>query len=156
MKGMTTIVKVVTSWIKILIFLFGIYIILFGHLTPGGGFSGGVIIAASYVLLMLAFGKEYAEKNLSLSVASKADSAAALLFAAIALVGLIYGAGSFFYNFLYQQFMADWGAAGRLVSAGTIPLSNIFIGIKVAASLFLVILVLSVFRFEKEPTEIED
>ena len=156
MKGMTTIVKVVTGWIKILIFLFGIYIILFGHLTPGGGFSGGVIIAASYVLLMLAFGREYAEKNLSLPIASKVDSAAALLFAAVALVGLIYGAGSFFYNFLYQRFMADWGAAGRLISAGMIPLSNIFIGIKVAASLFLVVLVLSAFRFEKEPTEIKD
>ena len=55
MKGMTIIVKTISSWIKVLIFLFGIYIILFGHLTPGGGFAGGVILASSYVLLMLAF-----------------------------------------------------------------------------------------------------
>ena len=41
MKGMTIIVKTITSWVKMLIFLFGIYIILFGHLTPGGGFAGG-------------------------------------------------------------------------------------------------------------------
>ena len=55
MKGMTVIVKTIASWVKVLIFLFGIYIIIFGHLTPGGGFAGGVILASSYVLLMLAF-----------------------------------------------------------------------------------------------------
>ena len=66
MKGMTIIVKTISSWVKVLIFLFGIYIILFGHLTPGGGFAGGVILASSYILLMLAFGRELAEENLSL------------------------------------------------------------------------------------------
>jgi len=59
MSGMTVIVKTVSSWVKVLIFLFGIYIILFGHLTPGGGFAGGVILASSYVLLMLAFDKSF-------------------------------------------------------------------------------------------------
>ena len=73
MKGMTVIVKTVSSWVKVLIFLFGIYIILFGHLTPGGGFAGGVILASSYVLLMLAFGREFVEENLPRSVASKLD-----------------------------------------------------------------------------------
>lgn len=153
MKGMTIIVKTIASWIKALVFLFGIYIILFGHLTPGGGFSGGVILAGSYILLLLAFGKEYAEKNLSWPVASKLDCISAFLFAALALSGFIYGAGFFFYNFLQQKFMADCGTAGRLISAGAIPLSNIFIGIKVAASLFLVVLVLSAFRLENVPNE---
>jgi multisubunit Na+/H+ antiporter MnhB subunit len=55
MKGMTVIVKTISSWVKVLIFLFGIYIILFGHLTPGGGFAGGVILASSYVLLLHQF-----------------------------------------------------------------------------------------------------
>jgi len=59
MKGMTVIVKTVSSWVKVLIFLFGIYIVLFGHLTPGGGFAGGVILACSYVLLLLAYGREF-------------------------------------------------------------------------------------------------
>ena len=63
MKGMTIIVKAISSWVKVLIFLFGIYIVIFGHLTPGGGFAGGVILASSYVLLMLAFGKEFVEEN---------------------------------------------------------------------------------------------
>jgi multicomponent Na+:H+ antiporter subunit B len=150
MKGMTIIVKTISSWIKMFIFLFGIYIIIFGHLTPGGGFAGGVILASSYVLLMLAFGREFAEENLSLPVASKLDCAGALLFAAIAMFGLFYGAASFFWNFIQQQYLADKETAFKLISAGTIPLANIAIGLKVGASLFLVILVLSMFRPDKE------
>ena len=42
MKGMTVIVKTVTRWVKVFIFLYGIYIIITGHLSPGGGFAGGV------------------------------------------------------------------------------------------------------------------
>ena len=148
MKGMTLIVKNVAAWVKVLIFLFGIYITLFGHLTPGGGFAGGVILACSYVLLMLAFGREFAEENLSLPIASKLDCVGALMFIAIALFGLCYGATSFFMNFVHRNYLASKDTALDLVSAGTIPLSNIAICIKVGASLFLVLLVMSSFRPE--------
>ena len=146
MKGMTIIVKTISSWIKVLIFLFGIYIILFGHLTPGGGFAGGVILAASYVLLMLAFGREFVEENLSLPIASKLDCVGALLFASVGLFGLFYGATSFFWNFIHQKYLMGTDYEFKLISAGTIPLSNIAIGLKVGASLFLVVLALSIFR----------
>ena len=145
MKGMTIIVKTISSWVKVLIVLFGIYIILFGHLTPGGGFAGGVILAASYVLLMLAFGREFVEKDLPLGLVSKLDSLGALLFALIAVLGLVFG-GVFFFNFMFQKYLP--GDPLRLISAGTIPLSNIAIGLKVGASLFLVIFLLSTFRRE--------
>ncbi len=138
MKGMTIIVKTVSSWVKMLIFLFGIYIIISGHLTPGGGFAGGVILASSYVLLMLAFGREFVEENLSLPLASKLDCLGAFAFALIALLGFVFG-GTFFVNFL----VGKYGQPLELLSAGTIPLSNIAIGLKVGASLFLVILTLS-------------
>ncbi len=144
MKGMTVIVKTISSWVKVLVFLFGIYIIITGHLTPGGGFAGGIILASSYVLLMLAYGREFAEKNLSLPVASKLDCVGALAFAVIAVLGLFYG-GSFFLNFLYQQQIIP-SENFKLLSSGTIPLSNIAIGLKVGASLFLVILLLSSFK----------
>ncbi len=155
MKGMTIIVKTISSWVKVLIFLFGIYIVLFGHLTPGGGFAGGVILASSYVLLMLAYGREFAEENLSLPVASKLDSVGALLFAAVALCGLCCGAAGFFFNFIQQRWFAGQDRAFDLVSAGTIPLSNIAIGLKVGASLFLIILVLSMFRPDTSTNEKE-
>ena len=91
MKGMTVIVKTISSWVKVFIFLFGIYIIITGHLSPGGGFAGGVILASSYVLLMLAFGRDFVEENLSLPVASRLDCVGALLFALIAILGLVFG-----------------------------------------------------------------
>ena len=140
MKGMTVIVKTVSSWVKVLIVLFSIYIIIFGHLTPGGGFAGGVILASSYVLLMLAFGRELVQKNLPLKLSSKLDCIGAFAFGMIAILGFVFG-GVFFVNFLSR-----YGTHFNLISAGTIPLSNIAIGIKVGASLFLIIFILSMFR----------
>ena len=147
MKGMTIIVKTVSSWVKMLIVLFGIYIILFGHLTPGGGFAGGVILASSYLLIMLAFGREFVQKDLPLALDSKLDCLGALLFAMIAVLGLVLCDKIFFVNFLHQKYLP--GKEFNLVSSGTIPLSNIAIGLKVGASLFLVIFLLSTFRREK-------
>jgi multicomponent Na+:H+ antiporter subunit B len=141
MKGMTIIVKTISGWVKVLIVLFGINVILFGHLTPGGGFAGGVILASSYVLLMLAFGREFVEKNLPVPLASRLDCLGAFLFAVVAILGLVFG-GTFFVNFLHQKYLP--GQPLHLVSAGTIPLSNIAIGLKVGASLFLAIFALSV------------
>ena len=66
------------------------------------------------------------------------------------MFGLFYGAASFFWNFIQQRYLADKETAFRLISAGDIPLANIAIGLKVGASLFLVILMLSMFRPDKE------
>lgn len=150
MKGMTVIVKTISSWVKVLIVLFGIYIILFGHLTPGGGFAGGVILASSYVLLMLAFGRELVKKNMPLSLSSKLDCIGALAFGMMAILGIVFGGGIFFKNFL-----SEYGEYFKLISAGTIPLSNIAIGVKVGASLFLVIFILSMFRRDSSTDEKE-
>jgi len=58
MKGMSIIVKKTTQLISGMIFLYGIYVIAHGHLTPGGGFAGGVIIAGAFILITLAFGSD--------------------------------------------------------------------------------------------------
>jgi len=57
--GMGTFLKTVTRWMKGPILLFGIYIILYGHVAPGGGFGGGVVIASAFVLMTLAYGESY-------------------------------------------------------------------------------------------------
>ena len=59
MKGMTIIVKKTTQLIAGMIFMYGIYVIAHGHLTPGGGFAGGVIIAGAFILVTLAFGTDF-------------------------------------------------------------------------------------------------
>ncbi|MFH1776985.1 MAG: MnhB domain-containing protein [Candidatus Omnitrophota bacterium] len=141
-KGMSLIVKTVTRLTVGLIFLYGIYIISHGHVSPGGGFAGGVIIALSFIHLMLAYGKEEAFKRLSLARASFFESFGALLFLGVGLLGFI--GGYFFLNVLPK------GEHFRLFSAGIIPVCNLAISFKVGAGLFLIFAVLVMYKFVSE------
>jgi multicomponent Na+:H+ antiporter subunit B len=143
MKGMTIIVQKVTQIMCGIIFLYGIYIIMHGHLTPGGGFAGGTIIAGSFILLVIAFGSETLSLKKEESGSSLLESTAILVFLAIASAGLLMGGiGVFFVNFLPK------GTIGTLISAGTIPLFNIAVGIEVAAALLTVFLALLIYKEE--------
>ena len=142
MKGMTLIVKTVTRLVAGFIVIFGINIVIYGHITPGGGFAGGVILAGAFILVLLAFGKDYVFRLMSDRAASVLESVGALAFLALALIG--YLRGDFFLNILAK------GDPFRLFSAGIIPLCNVSIGIKVGAALFAVVAGLSVFRARGE------
>ena len=142
---MTLIVKTVTRFTVGLILLYGIYIVLHGHVSPGGGFAGGVIIALSFIHLMLAFGKEVAFRKLSKQAASIFESVGAIMFLTIAVVGFI--GGYFFLNLLNK------GEPFKLFSAGIIPLCNIAISFKVGAglfSIFVVLVTLKIFPGDKD------
>ena len=78
--GMTLIVKTVTRITLGFILLYGIYVTVNGHVAPGGGFVGGVIIALSFVHIMLAFGKKVALKRLHSNMLRIFISIAALIF----------------------------------------------------------------------------
>ena len=86
-RGMTLIVKCVTRLTLGFILLYGIYITLNGHIAPGGGFAGGVIVALSFVHIMLAFGKEVALKRLRASMLRVVISVAAIVFLYAATIG---------------------------------------------------------------------
>ncbi|UCC95394.1 MAG: hypothetical protein JSW40_01250 [Candidatus Omnitrophota bacterium] len=138
-KGMTLIVKTITRITVGLILLYGIYITLHGHVSPGGGFAGGVIIALSFIHLMLAFGKEEALRRLPKPLVSLFESLGAILFFTIAILGFVGG-----------YFFLDWlnkGEPFKLFSAGSILLSNIAIAIKVSFGLFGIFLVLVLLKF---------
>ena len=141
-QGMSLIVKSVTDWLKGFILLYGIYIVLYGHLTPGGGFAGGVIIACAFILLTLAEGQKTSSRTLSKPVASELDSVGALMFLGVALAGL-YRVGVFFKNVLVDNSIMS---PFELVSAGTIPVCNIAIALKVGMSLFMVFTILAAVR----------
>ena len=142
MKGMSIIVKTVTQIIAGIIFLYGIYIIVHGHLTPGGGFAGGAIISGAYILLILAFGSNELKLKNKESSSSIYESIAMLAVLILAVMGLFIGTKVFFNNFL------PTGKIGELISAGTIPLYNIFIGIEVAAALLTIFLALIIYKEE--------
>lgn len=137
--GMSLIVKTITRLTVGLILLYGVYIVLHGHISPGGGFAGGVIIALSFIHLMLAFGKDFALKKLSANLASILESLGACMFLSIALLGFL--GGYFFLNFFLKK-----GVPFNLFSAGIIPLCNIAISLKVGAGLFAIFVALITFK----------
>jgi len=140
--GMSIIVKTVTRLTVGLILLFGIYIVLHGHISPGGGFAGGVIIALSFVHLMLAFGKDVASHKLSKNIASNLEAVGALMFLLIAVAGFF--GGSFFINILEK------GTPFKLFSAGTMLLNNVAISLKVGVGLFAIFLALVILEGSKK------
>ena len=144
-KGMTLIVKTITRLTVGLILLFGIYIVTHGHISPGGGFAGGVIVALSFIHIMLAFGKDVALKKLSQNVASFFESLGAIIFITLAVIGI--GSGYFFLNFLLK------GEPFKLFSSGIIPLCNVAISFKVGAGLFLIFIVLVLFKMSIKDDE---
>jgi multicomponent Na+:H+ antiporter subunit B len=108
-----------------IIILFGIYIFTHGHLTPGGGFQGGVIIASGILLMMLADGNW----NFNQSVLHFAESFSGVFYVIIGILG-IFLAGGFLDNRILPL-----GEFGTLFSAGAIPVIYSLIGLKVGSEL---------------------
>ena len=107
-----------------LILLFGVYIFIHGHLTPGGGFQGGAIIASGFLLMYLAFPRKSINKRTSNII----ESVSGLVFVGIGLLGLVFS-GYFLTNFLPK------GVPNTLFSSGIIPIIYIAIGLKVGLEL---------------------
>jgi len=108
-----------------IIILFGFYIIIHGHLSPGGGFQGGVIIASAYLLIFLAKNDDF-ELNHKIILLSEALSGAGVIL--LGILGLLT-TNIYFGNFL------PLGDIGKLFSGGVIPIIYIFVGIKVSAEI---------------------
>ena len=107
-----------------LLLVAGLYIVLHGHLTPGGGFQGGVLLATAFFLPVLVRpGTSVSHKLLSVI-----EGLAGASFIAIGLFALYQG-GEFLQPFL------DKGITGQLLSAGTLPLLYLAVGLKVGAEL---------------------
>jgi multicomponent Na+:H+ antiporter subunit B len=112
--------------------LLAIYITMHGHLTPGGGFQGGVIAATALLLVYL--GSDYAtmRRLRPLALVETAKAAGAAGFVLIGFAGLL-AAGAFLENFL------PIGEPGELVSAGTMPLLSFSVGVEVSGAFVLLI-----------------
>jgi multicomponent Na+:H+ antiporter subunit B len=113
------------------VMVLGAYVIVHGHLTPGGGFSGGVVVAGA-LLLAYAAGQGLRLRRVgSITLLEGAEALGAAGFLGLALAGLI-AAGTLLKNFLAL------GTSGMLLSAGTIPVGNITVGLEVAGAVALV------------------
>ena len=139
---MSVIVKKVSQLVTPLIFMYGIYIILHGHLTPGGGFAGGAILSNAFILLVLAQGSGLMKLKQKEEGSSQTESLAILVFLVLATLALFMGTYIFFHNYLPA------GRIGELLSAGVIPLYNIVVGIEVGAALITIFLALAIYKEE--------
>lgn len=141
--GMSLIVRMVTRWLFGLILIYGLAIALFGHLTPGGGFAGGTIVAAAFVLAILAFGGARGPGAGFSRWASTLDATAALAFLVLALLGYLAG-----------TFLQQWVGRGdlfTLASSPSIVLLNLAILLKVGAGLFAGFVAVALFENASDP-----
>ena len=120
----SVIVKSVARVVFPLAFMYGVYIFVHGHLTPGGGFQGGTIIASSMILLYLGFGR----LSIPESLMTVLESLAALCFIGLGCIGIVKGG-----NFLWNA--VDLGEPGTLLSAGILGPIYVAIGVKVGTEL---------------------
>ncbi len=108
----------------------GCYLVFHGQLTPGGGFQGGVVLAAGPVAILLA-GRYLSMKRVAPKLLiESADAVGAVSYALIGLGGLVF-AGVFLKNFL------PLGIPGHLLSAGMMPLNSIAVGLEVAGAFLM-------------------
>jgi multicomponent Na+:H+ antiporter subunit B len=89
--GLTLIVKTVTRLLVWMIFLYGTYIIFHGHLSPGGGFGGGVILALGLLSILLAYGRDFTLSWLNVRFLKSLEASSIILFLAAGLMGLVLG-----------------------------------------------------------------
>lgn len=128
-KAASEIVETATQLLLPMIILFGIYVFMNGHLSPGGGFQGGAIIASGTMFLLLAL----PESHISRLMIAITESLSGFSYVIVGVLGVIYAGG-----FLDNRFM-DLGTYGDLFSAGAIPLIYTFVGLKVGFELSAVL-----------------
>ena len=136
-KPASEIVETATELLLPMVILFGVYVFMNGHLSPGGGFQGGAIIASGTMFLLLAL----PESHISRLMIAITESMSGFSYVVVGVLGVVLAGG-----FLDNRIM-DLGTYGSLFSAGAIPLIYLFVGLKVGFELSAVL-----DRFRKEDT----
>jgi multicomponent Na+:H+ antiporter subunit B len=112
-----------------LISIFAAYIIMNGHISAGGGFQGGAVIASAVMLLLLAD----PGRALNGAFLSITESVAGVLFVLVGIAGVLFAGG-----FLDNRVLPI-GEFGAFFSAGAIPVLSVLLGVKVGCELSVII-----------------
>jgi multicomponent Na+:H+ antiporter subunit B len=158
---MSKIVKTITSAVFPFVMIYGLYVIAHGHLTPGGGFQGGAVVASSLAMILVAYGSVWVVGRIKEKHLSVLESLGAIGFIGLGFLGIIlvlfYSSyeGNFFKNFLIGQntipiFNEIGEGLANINTAGVIPLMNFAVGLKVIAGLFVIVLVMAYVTRVKE------
>lgn len=123
------ILKTAGKYIAPLLFLFAIYLLLTGHNQPGGGFSGGLVASASFILLAFAYGVERTQNWIRISPVY------------IIAFGLLLACGSGLISILLgQPFMTGIWITFNSLSLGTPMLFDAGVFFVVSGTTLLIIL----------------
>jgi multicomponent Na+:H+ antiporter subunit B len=133
MSGMSIIPKTIARLLFPFVALFGAYIVVHGHLSPGGGFPGGVVIASAFLMMAIAYGLSGLKRESALVRAEALETAGGVAIVLLSLLGISLGL-----NFL--QNVLPTGFLGELFSGGILPFLYLGVGLKVTAGILLVLL----------------
>ncbi len=111
------------------IIIFGLYVILCGHLGPGGGFSGGAIIGAGLMLFLNAYGFERTGKFLTSQLYLGTSFAALACYTLCKCYSFYTGANG-------MESVIGLGTPGAILSSGLIFVLNICVGVVVAGTMY--------------------
>jgi multicomponent Na+:H+ antiporter subunit B len=140
---MSKIVRTQANFLYTLIMIFGFYIVAHGHLTPGGGFQGGAVIATGVALIVVAYNYNSVKRWIKKSHLTGAEAIGLLAFIITGFIGI---GTSFFFNWLANTGLLfgdriSYGVnPGYLNTAGTLPLMNLAVGIEVFGGLGVIIM----------------
>lgn len=124
-----TILQHITSFLVPVVLLFGMYVIMNGHISPGGGFSGGALMGAALILYLNAFGFKKTERFFTFKVFQRV-SLCALSFYALSKAYSFFTGANHLWSFITP------GTPGKLFSAGLIPYLNLAVGLVVCCTMY--------------------
>lgn len=143
--NMSNLVRTSAGLLMPFVLVFGFYIVIHGHLTPGGGFQGGAVIATAFVLLFVAHSRETIQERVSLGFMKNTETLGLMLFILTALIALGVGL-AFFGNWLVGAgglfgTPVSFGInPGDLNTGGVVPIMNIAVGLEVLGAMSVIIL----------------
>lgn len=148
MTEMTKIVKTIANILFPFTMIFGLYVIAHGHLTPGGGFQGGAIVASGCALLLVTYGSGWVFSRIKEKRLTAFESMGAIGFLTLAILGIVFSmvffgnflAGS---NFLFGTTPDTGSTLADFNTGGVLPLMNFAVGVKVIAGLFVIVLIMA-------------
>lgn len=113
------------------IFMYGLYVILHGHISPGGSFAGGIITGLSFIAYSTIYGTETGSAMVPEKLLIWMESYGTLWFGIMGMVGVVRGV-----PFLANKLAGfDLGVPGTLSSGGLISLIGMGVGIRVASTM---------------------
>lgn len=152
---MSTILKIFVFPAALMIMCLGVLTILGGHITPGGGFQGGAMIAGAFIFCAVVYGLKENPFDFSHDFMAAMESAGALIYVSLGLAGLLFS-GFFLYNLGVDIYNIVPAAIQNFFDypdpthAGIIPYLNIVVGLKVLVGLSAVVIAFMQFKDDED------